>query len=514
LKTKVNVIDLFAGPGGLGEGFFSFKLHDKAFSFNSLISVEKESHAHATLTLRAFFRLLKKNKKNIPEEYFRYAAGEIDCPASKETLALWKRAQKETKQLELGANPEYDKKFFQTLKEKLDNSDPDSPTLLIGGPPCQAYSLVGRARNKGNNNYIPEEDHRHFLYKEYLWIMELFSPDFFVMENVKGMLSSKINGGAVFEQIIEDLENCGEGYNLYSLKTGQQFEISKTKPKDFILCSEEYGIPQNRHRVIILGIKKNSKFITESIPAIGPKPVVTVGDSIGDLPPLRSPISNRGTRFKTDSINNWQANLLKSINLLIEKENLDDALVEHFNKNLDAIKDTSLKSTTTSVYRYSKSKSEYCEFVKDSMNSKVTLHEARPHMDTDLQRYFYCSSYREVFGKNARSDDFPLMLAPEHKNWNSGKFVDRFKVQNFSSTASTVTSHISKDGHYFIHSDPTQCRSLTVREAARLQSFPDSYLFMGKRTNQFHQVGNAVPPLLARKIAESLYKIITDFYKL
>lgn len=514
MKTKVSVIDLFAGPGGLGEGFFSFSPQSKDFSFDSLVSVEKDVHAHATLTLRAFYRLLKVNSKKIPNEYYLYAKGESDSPSSKETIEFWEQAQKETKQLELGANPEYDKNFFHELKAKLEKSKSDSPTLLIGGPPCQAYSLVGRARNKGNKNYVPEKDHRHFLYKEYLWIMELFSPDFFVLENVKGMLSSKINGGAVFEQIINDLENCGEGYTLYSLKTGNKFQFGKTQPKDFILCAEDYGIPQNRHRVIIFGIKNNSKFVSENIPAIERKLAITVGNSIGDLPPLRSPISSRGALYKIDSSKNWKNNLSKGINSLIKKGNLDSKLTEHLVKNLAVIKESSLESTTINKYKYSVEKSEYFNFVKDSSETDITLHEARPHMDKDLQRYFFCAAYREVYGKNARADDFPVMLAPEHKNWNSGKFVDRFKVQNFGTTSSTVTSHISKDGHYFIHSDPTQCRSLTVREAARLQSFPDSYLFMGKRTNQYHQVGNAVPPLLASKIAESLYKIIMHHKKI
>lgn len=137
-------------------------------------------------------------------------------------------------------------------------------------------------------------------------------------------------------------------------------------------------------------------------------------------------------------------------------------------------------------------------------------HEARGHMSSDLRRYVYAAVFADVKkGSPKGHQDFNLPgLEPDHKNWKSGKFSDRFRVQRAGIPATTITSHIAKDGHYFIHYDARQCRSLTVREAARLQTFPDNYFFLGNRTQQFHQVGNAVPPLLAVQIADIVARIL------
>lgn len=154
---------------------------------------------------------------------------------------------------------------------------------------------------------------------------------------------------------------------------------------------------------------------------------------------------------------------------------------------------------------------ELRRWITDGRLRAVPNHETRGHMADDLARYLFAAAFAKTYGQSPKARVFPESLAPNHRNWRSGKFADRFRVQVAHRPARTVTSHIAKDGHYYIHPDPAQCRALTVREAARLQTFPDNYLFRGTRTQQYVQVGNAVPPLLASQIAESLLPALDHF---
>jgi DNA (cytosine-5)-methyltransferase 1 len=147
-------------------------------------------------------------------------------------------------------------------------------------------------------------------------------------------------------------------------------------------------------------------------------------------------------------------------------------------------------------------------WLQDAKLHSLANNETRGHIATDLGRYLFAAIYAEFTGVSPKARDFPAKLAPDHVSWDSGKFADRFRVQLRDQPSSTITSHISKDGHYFIHPDPEQCRSLTVREAARLQTFPDNYFFKGNRTEQFIQVGNAVPPFLAKQIGNALFLLL------
>jgi DNA (cytosine-5)-methyltransferase 1 len=380
--------------------------------------------------------------------------------------------------------------------------------VLIGGPPCQAYSLVGRARNRGISTYIPEKDHRHFLYQEYLRIIHEFQPAVFVMENVKGILSSRVNGELIFHRILNDLEAAG--YRIYSLVKNSQFN-SRPDPHDFVICSENYGIPQERHRVIVFGVRNDIKKKPETLQK---KEKVTVEQVIGDLPKLRSGLSKQQ---KNDSSENWAKVIVDEISPVMNSIS-DPDLREKIRQILgNDIKVNNLGRGANFLESleglYQGMQQEMMAWYSDEKLSGILNHDTRGHMNSDLARYLYCSSYaainfRSGIKSSPRLNNFPQELLPAHKNVNSGKFVDRFKVQEKNLPASTITSHISKDGHYFIHYDPSQCRSLTVREAARIQTFPDNYFFEGTRTQQYVQVGNAVPPLLARQIAEIIYNLL------
>lgn len=504
MKHNIPVVDLFAGPGGLGEGFSSV---DEAFQI--LVSAEMDEAAHKTLLLRAFYRKLKRSFPAGLDDYYNFCNGLQDKPFSEESKAIWKEAVAEAQQLELGKK-EDDKTLDAIIENRLNTSQ---PWVLIGGPPCQAYSLVGRARNKSNSTYIPEDDNRHFLYQQYLRIIQKYQPSIFVMENVKGILSSKINGQYVFHQILKDLSfpqsavgGSGDKYRICSLSHNVSY-TSGDDPKEFdvhkfIIKAEDYGIPQARHRVILVGIKEE---LFNGITQLQKKSSVTLKSIIKDLPELRSKLSKQ-----PDSDENWKQVIEDHLTGLSEELLLEHTYTE-LQKSLDnLIKVIKQSSTTPGALRFPRTTSgstgidELDEWYLDNRLTKWLNHETRGHMTEDLRRYVYASQFaisHKISPKGHR-DFFLESLRPNHKNWESGKFADRFRVQLWDKPSTTITSHISKDGHYFIHPDPKQARSLTVREAARLQTFPDNYFFQGNRTQQYHQVGNAVPPLLARQIAE------------
>lgn len=514
-SQPIPVVDLFAGPGGLGEGFSS--VYDKRGNrcFKIVLSIEKELSAHSTLELRSFFR---EFGDHAPEEYYSYVRGEITreelysrYPIEAEAAAsiAW--------HAELGSSLFPHEMIDQRISNALNGT---KNWVLIGGPPCQAYSIIGRSRIRGSNpeKYEKyEQDPRHFLYREYLRILAMHVPPVFIMENVQGIISTKINGTSIFPSILSDLQdphkhlsdqsgssgkpNKNINYQLYSLT--QSLSDSTEKPSSFVVKMKQFGIPQDRRRVIILGIRSDVGVTPNLLRKLNK--VITSRSVIGDLPKLRSGLSK-----EEDSGKKWRETI-KGIIKLTDEKSVRPPLLSKLIAYSKRVPHTLPRG---GQYVHHQGKPSYLpDWYKDERLAGVCNHHTRSHMPTDIQRYFFASCFALLEKHSPLLKDFPDILVPEHKNARkairdkNGLFSDRFRVQLRNCPATTITSHIAKDGHYFIHPDPLQCRSLTVREAARIQTFPDNYFFEGPQTSQYQQVGNAVPPLLARSIARIVYRV-------
>ena len=491
------------------KGFRRTSTSPDAPDFSIKLSIEKDTWAHRTLELRAFVRQFRNSA--LPDDYYSYVSKKL----SREEL--FKRhpdaavaAIGEAWLVELGKSRKVTEDVDVRIRSALDGQ---RDWLLIGGPPCQAYSLVGRSRIRGADEQKYKDDHRHFLYREYLEILARHRPAAFVMENVKGLLSTRIDENLLVLQLIKDLENPlkalggvasgpndakTSNYKLYALST----DASKKEvpmAKDFVLRAEDYGIPQNRHRLVIVGVRSDVDTRPDTLRA---QPVRSIKEAIGDLPRLRSGLSR-----EKDSDEAWCAAIsdIADATWLLDpevKEPLRGELLKYAAKPrgaLDRGGEFVPCRTDPAIHN---------RWLHDARLSGIPNHQSRVHMRSDLHRYLFAAVFARVNSRSPKLVDFPKKLLPKHENVNQAiegsKFNDRFRVQLRDQPASTVVAHICKDGHYFIHYDPVQCRSLTVREAARLQTFPDNYLFEGSRTEQYRQVGNAVPPLLARKIARAI----------
>lgn len=529
----IPVIDLFAGPGGLGEGFSSV-FHDeneRERVFDIKLSIEKDVNAHQTLELRSFVHQFPKDE--LPDEYYELLreSNLAERNRLRELLfAAYPEAAQKAKEIawlaELGDKDFPSELIDRRIEEQLEG---EQNWVLIGGPPCQAYSLVGRSRRQEKEALNPE-DHRVFLYKEYLRIIAVHHPAIFVMENVKGLLSAKVGEERVFEWILADLRNPAvafpgmdsPGYKIFSLSVeADRFDENGQpvyrKDRDYLIQAEKHGVPQRRHRVILLGIRED----IEEIPGILQRreEQISLEDVIGDLPKLRSGI-NRS--FKESY---FEGNRLKRV-----YENLKDSdeiwidYIHKFRKEIISwngfSKDYLASPLITSkagigkefmVFDTPSKDNPLRDWYIDSKIGGVCNHESRTHLLQDLMRYQFSSIFTKTYKRFPKLNEYrshSKKLLPEHVNAETGKFNDRFRTQLADIPATTVTCHISKDGHYFIHYDPDQCRSWTVREAARVQTFPDNYLFCGPRTAQFHQVGNAVPPYLAKQIGAIVKELL------
>lgn len=441
--SEFYAIDIFAGCGGLSEGF-------KQAGFQVISQVEMDKWATETLRTRHLYYELGKHtdRCSLYNQYLREEVSRdsiIESHPSLKEMILYRVTQATFGEDELTS-------IYKKIEASRTFHGAPRFHVLLGGPPCQPYSVIGRSRDPARM----ENDKRHYLYKFYLQMLEYLQPDIFVYENVPGVFTARSGGKEAFLRISEDLLSLRPSY-----KTSPPLEKISEDPREYTLKSETFRIPQHRERLFLIGYReslecKNPSFrnmfeilqkqamensLTESL---------TVYDAISDLPSLypgRGKDGWFGPYSESEDITTYQIKMRKN-------------------------------------------------------SPGIINHRARTHMKSDIERYrFFIEHSRNG---NRRSDLRDLMekrpdLIPNHKHLD--KFLDRFKVQCWDYPSSTITAHISKDGHYYIHPDINQYRSFTAREAARCQSFPDNFKFEGPRTEQFKQVGNAVPPILAHSIA-------------
>lgn len=575
MKT-IAAVDLFAGPGGLNEGFGRYK--GPHVRFDVRLSIEKDPVACRTLQLRAFVRQFPDHE--LPQAYYDYIRGDAAKRQELEALPEWTVAKTHVREWELGSqkgSPRYVSPLdlHTTINDALKGAE--NQWVLLGGPPCQAYSLIGRSRMVGIGAEVRKandprrtaksrkeresafaEDLRHTLYREYLRVVAVHQPAAFVMENVKGILSARLpinnDGGnrgirsaKVFDQIQKDLGNpwnaialdpdvdglkklskeFGRGnhaYRLHSFVARSNDAWAGLDGSDFVIKAENFGVPQMRHRVIILGVRDDISNTHDLLKV--QKRQVTVRNAIEGMPLLRSGISRKDSRtikeYGEDSPTAWCAALASEADAVIATC-ADQALTEALCQALNGAKTLSTRggvfiegpsslSGVPSILR---------ELIQDEKLGGVIQHNSRSHMAGDLARYLFLAASTNkpdaVDQQTPTLYQLPKSLLPKHANIRHvGKkriidgFTDRFRVQVWDKPSSTVMSHLQKDGHYFIHPDPQQCRCLTVREAARLQTFPENYYFEGNTTQQFLQVGNAVPPFLALQLAKSVAHLFSD----
>jgi DNA (cytosine-5)-methyltransferase 1 len=409
-----NFIDLFAGAGGLSEGFIRA-------GFEPIAHVEMNKDACDTIKTRTAYHWLKANNRaRIYNDYLR--------STGKNKEELWKKVPENlinsviNKEISEQTLPE----IFESIDEVLNGKEVD---LIIGGPPCQAYSIVGRARKD------MESDPRNHLYKHYVKFLEKYKPNMFVFENVPGILSAK--NGEYLNKIFDAVRKAG-------------YEVA-IPPKNH-LNAKDFGVLQDRKRVIIIGWKKELNLL---YPQFETKQhdFQILKDLFSDLKPLTN---GQGT--------------------------------------LGALE---YATPTTKYLRVSQ--------IRNGLDF-VTQHISRPNNDNDLEIYQVAID-KWNNGKRLNYAELPKRLI---KHSNTDSFVNRFQVVNGNGISHTVVAHIAMDGHYYIHPDKDQNRSISVREAARIQSFPDDYFFEGSRTAAFKQIGNAVPPLMAEKIAEKIAEKLNE----
>lgn len=418
LNNEFTVLDLFSGAGGLTEGF-------SREGFQFIAHIDKDKNALNTLETRSIFHCLEMDKNtNI---YISYIKGEI----SRDDFL--KKAKPYEQEMGGFINEEFSlitqDRIIREIEKCKGRLNVKNVDIIIGGPPCQAFSPVGRSRDPERM----ENDPRNYLYRYYLKILKHFKPKIFVFENVPGMKDAK--QGSILESFRKEAH-----------KQGYYFMDKYQNAKNFFVL-------QNRERLIIIGWRLEYNLEYPSFPSMPHD--YRVSCLLGDLPPLHPGEGDEGPQ------------------------------------------------------NYLKLPSEYLRKAKIRSNGDILIqHSARNHNERDRIIYRRAIEMWNNEHRRLRYDELPEELKT-HKNRTS--FKDRFKVVGADRAYShSILAHLSQDGHYFIHPDINQARSITVREAARIQSFPDNYKFEGSRKSQFRQIGNAVPPLMAQRIAQSIYQMMVN----
>jgi DNA (cytosine-5)-methyltransferase 1 len=421
MKPKYTVLDMFSGAGGLSEGFFQ-----QGFKFGS--HIEKDKYARNSLETRAIYHALKDSSNegiyrdyilgNLNRDEFIQKFKELELPP----IGL---LQEEV----TGSNEDI---MMKKIQENLNFIGSDSVDVIVGGPPCQAYSVAGRGRKPKEM----KDDPRNYLYRHYISFLKNFEPKIFVFENVPGLRSAK--DGIIYSNLHEEVKKLGYTTEAH------------------ILNAKDFSVLQERRRIIFIGWKDEYDL---SYPDFPKKPLrkFNVSALLNDLPPLQADEGTAGPA-------KYAKTFLRS--------------------------------------------SEYLRRFKIREKKDILIqHNARMHNPRDRNIYRLAIEKWDKERKRLKYDELPPELQT-HKNKTS--FLDRFKVVNQYGYSHAVLAHISKDGHHFIHPDIKQARSLTVREVARIQSFPDNYKFEGPRIAQYAQIGNAVPPLMAKGIAIEIEKMLEE----
>lgn len=432
---RISGIDLFAGAGGLSEGFIQA-------GFNIVGAIEKEKWACETLKTRQIYHHLKSI--NQLDDYWEYCIKTLspyEITENREIIyqknpGLKEDIENTIWQVEFGNHMKEKNVYSATsiikLLEQSAKFHSTNVNFILGGPPCQAYSVIGRSRMGG----AVKIDKRNYLFKYYYEVVKHFRPQFFLFENVPGIVTA--NDGLIFKIIQEDFDRIG-----YDFLTGRNDDINKN-----IQLASNFGVAQNRKRFIFIGIKKGINLNYPIFSSFSLNGQLSTRNAIGDLPFLKP------------------------------DEGYDHGLIPYPDENF----------------------SDYQESMRNGSQG-IMNHRAR-----SLNKWYDREIYTIAIQKAQRNEILHYSELPSklktHKN--EKYFGDRFKVHWWNKNPHTIVAHIAKDGHYNIHPDIRQLRSLTVREAARIQSFTDNFKFEGPRTMQFIQVGNAVPPLMAKAFATAL----------